>query len=211
METLRKEDMAIERVIAEFLDKNLYTQDCFTKHIRTDSLEYQLNGIDMILSIPTLDIYDAAVDEKASTQYMKNPLPTFALELSFINQANIISSGWFIDSSKQTEYYLFQWIKARDGFNRNNFKESDIENLEYMLVSRKSLINYFEEQGFDEHKILAKNNEIRFNKVSGPIDKDVNPDFWFYYTTYLSEMPINIVLRKNVFKRLSILRGTIIP
>lgn len=52
MGSYRKRDMDVEREIAKFLDKYLYSNPIFTKKTRTDDTESQLNGSDIILSIP---------------------------------------------------------------------------------------------------------------------------------------------------------------
>lgn len=75
--SFRSRDMNVEREIASFLDKHLYSDDAFSRKDRTDSFEEQMKGSDIIISMPKEDIFDAVVDEKGQTQYINNPLPTF--------------------------------------------------------------------------------------------------------------------------------------
>ena len=62
--SFRTKDMEAERELAKYIDKRLYTKDIFTRAERTDNATTQINGSDIILSIPSLGIMDAVVDEK---------------------------------------------------------------------------------------------------------------------------------------------------
>lgn len=85
MAGFRERDMKVERELARFMDEHLYNDGRFSKAERTDSIEAQMSGSDIILSIPSIGVENIIVDEKGMTQYMDNPLPTFSLELSFMN------------------------------------------------------------------------------------------------------------------------------
>ena len=138
MAGFRERDMQVERELARFMDKHLYNDGRFTRAERTDSKEAQLRGSDIILSIPSLGIYDIIVDEKGMTQYMDNPLPTFSLELSFMDYGREIT-GWFVDESKSTQYYMFLWPRAKVRWNATC---DDILEVEYALVSRSAIQKY---------------------------------------------------------------------
>ena len=64
--TFRSKDMEAERELAKFLDKHLYTKGIFTRADLTDNASIQIDGSDIILTIPSLGIKDAVVDEKTS-------------------------------------------------------------------------------------------------------------------------------------------------
>ncbi len=110
--TYRNKDMLAERELAKFLDKHLYNKDIFSKAQRTDDARNQIEGSDIIVSIPSLNIFDVVVDEKASICYINKNLHTFVLEVSFLNRGLHFSEGWFIRDDLAPEYYLMQWIKA---------------------------------------------------------------------------------------------------
>ena len=204
---LRSRDMKVEREIARFLDKHLYSQSVFTKAKRTDDLEHQLCGSDIIISIPSSNISDAVVDEKAQTQYINRPLPTFAFELSFISSSNSIIEGWFTDMAKSTEYYLLIWIsKCKKEW---NITAEDIEELDYALVSRKKIHEYLAQFGYNKEQLQEKARKIRTNGIDGQIDKGNNHPYWFYFTTRLAEQPINIVIRKNLLLQLADRHGVL--
>jgi len=206
MKTNRGRDMRVEREIASFLDERLYTQPLFASHGRTDDMEEQMQGSDIILSIPSLNIKDAVVDEKAISTYYYLPksIPTFALELSFISYKGDVIEGWFTDSSKTTEYYLMVWLHAT----KYDFTKDDITWLEYALVKRSDIYDWLDTQGLSKEKLREKDAEIRATvKQQGNIDKVIGKDYWFSYSPQLGECPINIVIRKKIYLQIAKLHG----
>lgn len=207
MAGFRERDMKVERELAKFMDSHLYNDGRFSKHERTDDRDSQLAGSDIILSIPSLGLSDIIVDEKGMTQYMTRPLPTFSLELSFMRYEEQIT-GWFVDDEKTTQYYLMIWPKATVDWNAS---ENDFIEAEYMLVPKKSLRDYFENEGLSKEALIAKSNEIRRAGVTGQIDKVEGKEYWFFLTPKdkLPEQPINLIVRKNIYRSLSVMSGTI--
>lgn len=192
--------MEAERELAKFLDKYLYTKEIFTRADRTDNATTQINGSDIIISIPSLGITDAVVDEKASIYYINKDLKTFVLEVSFLNKSMHYTDGWFIDNSLSTEYYLMQWIKA-DIDDPWQVKESNITEIECVLVSKSKLKDYFVQEGYHKEKLLQIAQEMR----SSHNPKIIPPGkpYCFYYTSKLAEKPVNILLNKSEYIRLS--------
>lgn len=175
MAGFRERDMKVERELARFMDRHLYNSSLFTRAERTDTKEAQMSGSDIILSIPSKGVHNIIVDEKGMTQYMNRPLPTFALELSFLNYGKEIT-GWFVDDHKATQYYMFLWPKAKVQWNATY---DDIEEVEYALVSKQAIRNYLESKGYTKANLIAKANAIRLSGQEGAIDKG-NEDFWFF-------------------------------
>jgi len=192
--------MIAERELAKYLDKHLYTKDIFTKAQRTDSVEDQINGSDIIISIPSLGIDNAVVDEKASIYYINKDLRTFVLEISFLNRGLHYSDGWFINNSLLTEYYLMQWIKANidDPW---QVKENNITEIECVLVSKEKLKKYFENEGYSKEKLIEIAQDMRNsnNKMIVPNNKP----YRFFFTRNLAEKPVNILLNKEEYIHLS--------
>lgn len=206
MKTNRGRDMKVEREIASFLDEHLYSQPIFTCHTRTDDVEQQLQGSDILLSIPSLGIENAIVDEKAISTYYYLPksIPTFALELSFKSNRGDIIEGWFTDTSKITEYYLMVWIHAT----KYDFTKDDITWLEYALVRRSDIYKWLETQGLTKEKLREKDSIIRSTITQkGNIEKYDNKDYWFSYSPQLGECPINLVIRKKIYLKFALLHG----
>jgi len=199
--------MRVEREVARFMDEHLYCQPIFSRHDRTDDKDEQLKGSDIILSIPTLDIKDAIVDEKAMCNYyyMPKSLPTFALELSFYKNDNERIEGWLTDLNKVTEYYMLIWFHAKT----YDFKAEDITWLEYALVSRKKILDYLDKECNLSIENLRKVDDfIRENVTEkGAVGKDSNKDYWFFYSPQLGERPINLVIRKKLYLKLADLHG----
>lgn len=210
MGTYRGRDMNVEREIAKFLDKNLYTQAIFSRHERTDNLDIQMQGSDIILSIPSKGIKDAVVDEKALTHYINSNLPTFALELDFLSSRGDVIQGWLLDNTKTTEYYLLQWIWANKQW---NIVCDDITKLRYLLVSRNKILQFLESQGLSSDVLMNKSKQIRAKykdtNTGVFIDKQTGKDYWFYYSGQLAEKPINIVIRRKIYESLANLDGII--
>lgn len=203
----RGRDMHVERVIAQYLDEHLYNDGRFSRHERTDGREEQLLGSDIIISVPSLGIQDAIVDEKAITHYMIRQIPTFALELSFLSQSGNIVEGWLTDTDKVTEYYLMMWPLATKPW---NVEIEDIKSIDYMLVKRSDILKWLANQGYTIDKLKEKAEIIRKTVTeNGAIDKVNGKDYWFFLTTKLAECPINVVIRKKVYESLALLKGTI--
>ena len=200
--------MFVEREIAAFLDEYLYSQPIFTRHERTDEKEQQMSGSDIILTIPSLGVTDAIVDEKVISTYYYLPrsIPTFALELSFKTYSGDIVEGWFTDNNKATEYYLMGWVKAT----KNWFTKNDIKWFEYALVKRTDIYKWLETQGLSKEALRAKDADIRSTVTErGNIDKVDGKDYWFSYSPQLGEFPINLVIRKKVYLKFAVLHGEI--
>lgn len=197
--TFRSKDMEAERELAKFLDKHLYTKDIFTHSERTDNALKQINGSDIIITIPSLGIKDAVVDEKASIYYINKNLKTFVLEVSFLNRSLHYNEGWFVDDSLSTEYYLMQWIKANVA-DPWQVKENNITEIECVLVSKAKLKAYFEAEGYNKEKLLQIAKEMRESnqKMIAPEGKP----YRFYFTQKLAEKPVNILLNKEEYIRL---------
>ncbi len=203
----RGRDMHVERVIAQYLDEHLYNDGRFSRHDRTDGREEQLKGSDIIISVPSLGIKDAVVDEKAITHYMTRQLPTFALELSFLSQSGNVVEGWLTDTEKVTDYYLMMWPLATKPW---SIEIQDIKSIEYMLVRRADILQWLACQGYTLDKLKEKARIIRETITeNGAIDKVNGKDFWFFLTTKLTECPINVVIRKKIYESLALLKGTI--
>ena len=191
--------MEAERELAKFLDKHLYSKDIFTRAERTDNAYTQIDGSDIVLSIPSLNIQDAVVDEKASIYYINKDLRTFVLEISFLNRGYQIQEGWFVNDKLSTQYYLMQWIKANVA-DPWQVKEGNITEIECVLVSKKKLKDYFEREGYDKTRLIQLSQQMRASQqiMLAPSGKP----YRFFFTQNLAEKPVNILLNKEEYIRL---------
>ena len=198
--------MRRERIVAEYLDSKLYSdKNRFVGIRRTDGLDAQMRGSDIVASIPELGVFNAIIDEKAQMYYLDGGLPTFAFELNFLTSTNLRVEGWFTDESKTTQFYMLIWLTADKWFE----SISGIHRIEYALLNRRKLLDYLATQGFDRDALRRKGRDIAESGISGDHDKDPRRQFYFYNSTQLAESPVNVIVRKTQLLQLSDLRGFI--
>jgi hypothetical protein len=217
MENNRKKDMTVEREIASFLDKHLYSnKDLFKEFARTDSYEEQIKGSDLILSSSDNKIYRAVVDEKVAARFANTSLNTFSLELSFIGKNDKKRCGWFLDYSKITQYYMFGWIvKADIEYNQDkrrwdtdSITKNSIKELDWALVSREKIAKFLEKKGWTLDKLSEQDKIIRERGYVKTMDF-IN-DVSFRYSDKYIEKPINILLKKQTYIDISDYHGKIV-
>lgn len=214
--TNRDKDSLVEREIAKFLDKNLYANDLlFSKSNRTDGKKEQIDGSDIVVSTADGKLDDAIVDEKVAARYANTDLNTFALELSFIGKQNNVHVGWFIDESKTTQYYLLGWITDADipynpktkRYDTDLIREDNINSMDWVLVSRQAIVEFLNEKGYDHAMLSELSNSIRQRGYVKT--KDFVNEVAMRYSDRYAEKPINILLTKDTYIKLSDYHGTI--
>ena len=217
MENNRKNDMAVEREIASFLDNHLYSnKELFSDFKRTDTYQEQINGSDLILSSSDNKLYRVVVDEKVAARFANKNLNTFSLELSFIGRNGKRKSGWFLDSSKSTQYYLLGWIMKADidydnekkRWNTDSITKDRIREFDWCLVSRQKIADFLAKQGWSLDKLAQQEETIRTRGYVKTHDFVDNVSF--RYSDRYIEKPINILLKKQTYIDLSEYHGKII-
>lgn len=199
--TFRENDMRREQILCEYLDKKLYNQSIFKNVSRKNSIEDQLSGTDIIFSIPSKNLFDIVVDEKAQLYYLDGGLPTFAFELNFINRRNERVEGWFTDLDKKTQYYQLLFLKAKKDFN----KIDEIYEVEYILVKRSKVI---EAINIDLPAIREKGKQVSQNSEFQQFKTNDIP-YYFTHSIKLAESPVNIMLRKKKLIEICCLHGIV--
>lgn len=199
------EDLNGESILAEFLDKYLYEKLQIQEFIRNtphqrNHMEKQYKGIDVTFKFEGSHYI---VDEKATLQY-PNGIPTFAFELRYKKNGQW-RPGWFYDDTKETKHYLLAW-PIRDDVKLSYLKLDDIRKVEVMLISRKDLRDYL----FDNFRVNQDGIQVEVDKIIkanhfGKLHQ-IHPfsNHYYYYTEYLAETPINLVIQKNKLKELAI-------
>ena len=212
----RKNDMIIEREIARFFDENLYSnKELFSEFARTDDYDSQIKGSDLILSSSDGKLKRVVVDEKVGITRANTGLETFILELSFINKLGKKTCGWFLDTTKITDYYLFGWINKADipydestkKWDTNKINKDNIKELEWALVSRKKIIKFLEDRGWTLEKLGRQDEKIREQgdvKTKAFID-----EVSFRYSGNYIERPVNILIKRETYIKLSDFHGII--
>ena len=212
----RKNDMAVEREIAAFLDKNLYeNKELFTEYARTDGKEEQLSGSDLLLSTTNGKLNRSVVDEKVAKNYANKILNTFSLELSFLGKNGLKRCGWLVDTTKKTEYYLFGWIleadipyiESKEWYDTDKIDRNNIKKLEWALVKRDKIMKFLEERGWTLEMLAKQDEQIR--KRGSVKTTEFIDDVRFTYSDRFFEKPINLLLKKETYLKLSELNGII--
>lgn len=212
----RKNDMLVEREIAAFLDNHLYSNgELFIEYARTDTYDEQISGSDILLSTKNGKLNRSITDEKVASRFANRNLNTFSLELSFLNKNGKKRCGWLLDESKKTEYYMFGWIieadipylDAEKRFDTNQINRNNIKKMQWALVKREKIIKFLEKHGWTLELLAKQDEKIRnqgFVKTKEFID-----DVSFRYSDNYIEKPINILLKKDTYLKLSELNGII--
>ena len=212
----RKNDMAVEREIAAFLDEHLYSNaDMFSEFARTDDRDEQLAGSDLVLSTSDGKLNRAVVDEKVASRYACSGLDTFALELSFIGRLGQKRCGWLLDNTKATQYFLFGWITKADipyldgkkRYDTNKLTRDNIREMEWVLVSKDKIIKFLEKKGWTLDRLARQDERIR--ERGTVVTKDFINGVSFRYSGDYIEKPINLLLKKDTYKELSDYNGII--
>lgn len=203
METTRMADNAAEKEIGTFLGEYLYSNQIFTRADRTNDVNSQVSGSDIIISIPSLGISDGIVDEKAASHYINKSIDTFILELSFINNSDGISEGWFLNDTLTTQYYLLQWIKAKET-NPAILKKDDITEIECILVRKDKLRKYFEDEGWGKERLLKLSQDMRdwWKRGGKTLVRPEGKPFKFLLSYKYKEQPVVIILDKEIYSKL---------
>lgn len=192
--SLRRSDTAAEIEIGKFLDRYFYPRfnNGENKVIRIFDRALQLKGIDVIFEKTSGNKY--FLDEKAQVHYINKNLPTFAFEIDSIQRGNL-TPGWFLNQHYETTHYVLIWINANKEYDEKKVLTCDsIEFLDVMIVDRKKLITNLNSI-ISIQNIQNISHFLRSNNVFGKGEKIASIGHW-YYTEYLEEKPINIVLYK---------------
>lgn len=204
---LRRRQEKVEHSIASFLDKHFYKQSIFTEAKRCYNKEQQVKGTDIVISIPSLGIKDAVVDEKVAITKVNCNLKTFSLELWRNDRRGVGGLGWLMSPDIITEYYLFQWLKA-DVDNYLDINEHNITEIEVMLVPKKAIVERLKKDGYTYDKVLEVINLIRSGKGAEYLSS-YKKEYWFYHSGQLVESPINILMKKELYKKLAVIHQII--
>lgn len=212
----RKKDSIVEREVAKFIDEHLYeNKEIFKEYARTDGKEEQISGSDVVLSTSDGKLNRVVVDEKVAARYANSGLGTFTLELSFIGRNGNKKCGWFIDNTKTTQYYLFGWLNKVDiPYNEKTkrwetdlINSENIKELEWCLVSKDKILKFLEKKGWTIEKLAKQDEAIR--KKGYVKTKEFIDDVAFRYSDAYIEKPINIMLKKETYLKLSDYKGII--
>lgn len=219
---VRNNDEAFEKLLAAWLDSHLYDKwkrmaspkgEVFDFE-RIHNCEEQIRGTDVVLVCRNAqNKYKIHIDEKAAAHYINSDLPTFVLEVSFLNRNNTEQIGWLFRNDLDTNLYYFMWIyvdeskfpykypKGRKKQKTQYFREvqlTDIKVVQIVSVERTKLHEYLENQGITLQSSLKIAEEMRTNERPFEIYNDVK----FVASFALPEQPVNIIIERKILAEL---------
>lgn len=215
----REVDQLAERNVATFLDEKIYSdKGKFKSTQRVDTLEEQLAGCDIIVSLNDgVDNHkNIIVDEKMAISRANRKLETFSLELSFKNRRGNIETGWFLDKQKDTDAYMFGWIVSADvdmhkGMypDKSQLNKNTIKVFDYALVEKSAIHDFIESYGLTRSKLSEIDEQIRDGKVTVEElnDEYIESGVKFFFSTHLAEEPINLLISKEKYKEMALVSG----
>lgn len=147
--------------------------------------ETQVKGVDAIF---TYNGQTYHCDEKAAVNWIGKHLPTFSMELTFIDRANKLADGWFVKEGSKTDSYLFMWL-------------DDV--YEIALVRKRDIENYLERLGWDIDKLYRKAEKIRYedDRKFGFLNEN---GCKFSFSDYMPEEPVNVLVPRKELVRMAV-------
>lgn len=191
-----------EKALSIFLDTYFYPKArekrIITYYERVYNKEYQVKGIDILLD-------DRRIDEKGQLYYINHPVDSFAFEIDYFEEEkNKIVDGWFINEANTTDEYLLMWIKKARTNQINRIVSEDFEIVNADLIRKIDLKDYLNDLKLSDNCLKEAAKEIRNNQIER---KKFNDTCHLTYSMKgFSEMPINLVIKKEILDSISIKR-----
>lgn len=204
--------------VADFLDDYFYTPEGVLFE-RVSDMNLQMKGIDVIVTSPSGKKIN--IDEKAQLTKLGCPTPSFSFELSYLKN-NLRKTGWFYDKNNLTDFYLLFYPKEmHNGIvnqsqlsSKDDFKEVDI-----VLVSKVSIQNFLLSKGYSLEYLLNESVKL-MNAVNQNLDDNAIQSLGYekratgyrkvlehgisvFYTTFLAEKPLNIIISRKFLDTLA--------
>lgn len=187
----RQSDVSGEKEVGLYLDEKFYK--IYTNDFkRITDFESQVNGIDTTFVFNNKKII---CDEKVALNYINRPLNTFAMELMFKNRIGECNVGWFLDKEKLTTHYLLCYITK---CNVDKYpKKCDINEMEIILVSKVSLLEFLNRSGFSHSELMDKALKI-YEGEDSYFGNMYRNGYKFSKSEKFVESPVNVLIRKEV-------------
>lgn len=204
-----KNDLNGEKIAGQFLDLVFY-DPVFQDYRRTENMYEQKKGVDIVAYTKSGRFMN--IDEKVQLTQLGKPTPSFAFEVLSYNAKMDIVDGWLIKDN-DTEYYLLGYFNKMNGNVRELEHMEQIKEFEFVLVSKQKIIDFLVSKGYDKDFLI--NESLKIKKIIDSGEK--LPDEYeeretgfrkvleyginIFYTTYLAEKPLNVVIyRKHLDK-----------
>jgi len=215
------QDLNQERIMSRYLDNHLYNSGVFEKCQRTDNMDEQDGGCDIVLTSSFWNIHECKVDEKAQLTYFNKDQATFAFELFYQKESSNgqyeTRVGWFLNENKINEAYLLVWpfsnSSAKSG-KIDNLRYEDIAGIRYLIVKKNKLIKYLENKGLTRERLL-KSAQYYFKQRQSLLGERMYPreydkDVYYTRSDNLNEKPVNLVIKRDILWILADMRGDVL-
>jgi len=194
--SLFNDDIAKEALLGKFLSahylkNNLKAQRIYDKASQCKGIDLMIEGSDGI---------HYKVDEKAQLHYLNEDLPTFALEISYLKDS-IVKQGWLFDPSKETEIYAFVFSIHLASGKTELTDENDIESCEVIFVNRAKLKAALAKLKIGSDTCISMSEKLRSSSQAIKL-KHFPSGFNFQVSDHLSEIPVNLIVRKTFLKQI---------
>lgn len=194
MGTTRRFDTDQEHIINQFVNKYYFKKQYDNSNIVVD-VDKQLKGVD-------IEADGLLFDLKAQASKINRPTDTFILELAFANKEKKAILGWFLQPNIVTDYYTFVWVNHAyvDRNTRRIPSPEHIDEVELMIVDRKKIKEYIQ-------SIMGMKTMIHtLNEIweSGERYRYFADGIKFCYSSNIPELPITLVVKKEILKKFAI-------
>lgn len=213
----REEDARLEGIVNDFLDKYFFNQD-FEKVQWVKDKKEQTSGVDVYLTSEKFKLDNAKVDIKSAVKYSTRYLPTYALEVSFINKWGEDCQGWLVNDKLVTEYYLLLYPRSQKYYEEMQVAD-DIDYIEYYLVKKTDIMDFLNSRGYDKERLKEVSDGMREEYIQEVRKGNGDPgtlrwnsdsqNFYFTLSGTLAEEPVNVVIKRQVYEHYSRAKGKI--
>lgn len=186
-QTTRQSDMRMADAVGRFMDRHFYSV-LGERWERVTNPHLQRRGVDVVFG-------GCRIDEKVKIKggFANRLLEYPSFELSFINRAGIRQDGWFLDETCLTEYYCFIAVFG-DFVDETGVEYRKIRKLNAMFVKRDEIRGYVSKCGINLRSDIASVTEYEGIDRVGHDGTGIHVK----YTDRFQEMPVNMVVRRDV-------------
>lgn len=194
----RKEDERKERIVTDFAEIKILKK--FPDYRRNKEVITQKLGNDF--EFTGRDGYHYICDLKAIFKSIPTGCLECACRINRNNNWDTYINGWFLNEREIANTYVMFWL---DEFNKEMKSIEDIKHGEICFIKKERLWDYIKECGFSKEAIMQKieeikNNPERYFKTEWISDVGFNCPKNYYD----AERPVNILLKRNIYRELSI-------
>lgn len=207
------QDLQGEKIVGEFLNEIFY-DSAFLDYRRVENKIEQFRGVDVVAYTENGDFIN--IDEKVQLTQLGNPTPSFAFEIQHLNRKKETVDGWLLKDN-DTDYYLLGYFNEMNGNVKVLTNAEQIKEFEFVYVSKARIAQFLTQKGYnreflrnesaklkeviDQGGELPSEYESRRTGYRRVLENGVN----LFYTTYLVEKPLNVVIHRRHLDKLATL------